>query len=325
MESIDDRIKRLKSELTQIYPENKLKDFFEESKDIEFIWKQGSHSLRLSPEEVAHLKTISNNIHELIREVTGTYGYVERLPMMKYKEQTLNTTERIHVSGKTLGHVIELAKETDRDTSSMIRYFLGLRGHETITKKRELSEMLKLSDKMRKESISMKMCECGESISAKANKCKECSARDRKEYQKRYQKKWREDNKGYHCKKVKEHYNKNYNIDERFTLKKSLRSLTFQAFKNKSYTKDSTTMEILGADYQTVKELIESKFTKGMSWDNRGDWHIDHIIPLAAANSVEELKALCHYTNLQPLWAFENMSKSDSYEEHDKVEFLNTQ
>jgi hypothetical protein len=46
-----------------------------------------------------------------------------------------------------------------------------------------------------------------------------------------------------------------------------------------------------------------------MNWDNRDKWHIDHIIPLASAKSPEEVEKLCHYTNLQPLWASDNMSK----------------
>jgi hypothetical protein len=56
---------------------------------------------------------------------------------------------------------------------------------------------------------------------------------------------------------------------------------------------------------------LESKFVDGMSWDNRSRWHIDHIMPLASAKTEEELVALCHYTNLQPLWAAENLRKSD--------------
>jgi hypothetical protein len=60
-----------------------------------------------------------------------------------------------------------------------------------------------------------------------------------------------------------------------------------------------------------LKKYIESKFKEGMSWDNYGvyGWHLDHIIPLSSAKNEEELKSLCHYTNLQPLWAFDNLSK----------------
>jgi hypothetical protein len=46
-----------------------------------------------------------------------------------------------------------------------------------------------------------------------------------------------------------------------------------------------------------------------MSWDNYGEWHIDHIKPLALAHTEEETYKLCHYTNLQPLWAIENLQK----------------
>ena len=56
---------------------------------------------------------------------------------------------------------------------------------------------------------------------------------------------------------------------------------------------------------------IESQFEPWMTWDNHGEWHIDHIIPLASATTKEEIKKLCHYTNLQPLLAEENLSKGD--------------
>ena len=48
-----------------------------------------------------------------------------------------------------------------------------------------------------------------------------------------------------------------------------------------------------------------------MSWDNYGKWHIDHIIPLSSANSEDDIYKLCHYTNLQPLWAEDNLKKSN--------------
>lgn len=66
---------------------------------------------------------------------------------------------------------------------------------------------------------------------------------------------------------------------------------------------------MLGCDWSHLKTHLESKFTDGMSWENRSMWHIDHIIPLASAKSIEEVVKLCHYTNLQPLWAEENLSK----------------
>ena len=60
-----------------------------------------------------------------------------------------------------------------------------------------------------------------------------------------------------------------------------------------------------------LKNYIENKFTEGMSWDNYGKWHIDHIIPLNSAKTEEEIIKLCYYTNLQPLWASDNIRKKD--------------
>lgn len=71
------------------------------------------------------------------------------------------------------------------------------------------------------------------------------------------------------------------------------------------------TQEMVGCSPQSLREHIESKFAGGMSWDNYGvnGWHLDHIIPLASAKNKEEIIKLNHYTNLQPLWAIENLKK----------------
>ena len=67
---------------------------------------------------------------------------------------------------------------------------------------------------------------------------------------------------------------------------------------------------MLGVDWEVCKAHIERQFTKGMNWSNYGEFHIDHIIPLASAKTEQELKKLCHYSNLQPLWAVDNLIKS---------------
>ena len=77
--------------------------------------------------------------------------------------------------------------------------------------------------------------------------------------------------------------------------------------------KTKKTCELIGCNWEQLKKYLESKFQQGMSWENYAyyGWHIDHIIPLASASNREEMEKLCHYTNLQPLWAQDNLSKGD--------------
>lgn len=75
--------------------------------------------------------------------------------------------------------------------------------------------------------------------------------------------------------------------------------------------KSRSTTEYIGCSWEELRSHLESQFKEGMTWDNYGlyGWHIDHIIPLASAESIEDLIPLLHFTNLQPLWAIENMKK----------------
>jgi hypothetical protein len=103
--------------------------------------------------------------------------------------------------------------------------------------------------------------------------------------------------------------------DDLFRLKNVLRQRTCLAFKRQGYAKNTKTQQMLGVDYEVAKAHIERQFKKGMSWSNHGEWHIDHIIPLASAKTEAELIKLCHYRNLQPLWAEENLSKHATIQE----------
>jgi hypothetical protein len=78
-------------------------------------------------------------------------------------------------------------------------------------------------------------------------------------------------------------------------------------------SKKEKTFDLIGCSPTQLKEHIENQFWVGMSWENHGlfGWHIDHKIPLSSAKDEEELKKLCHYTNLQPLWAIDNIKKRD--------------
>lgn len=106
-----------------------------------------------------------------------------------------------------------------------------------------------------------------------------------------------------------------YHNDPKFALKKNLRDRLSKALKSKKWIKGSKFSQYIGCDLETLKKHFESKFKEGMTWDNYGngpnDWVIDHITPLASAETLEQIYELCHYTNLQPLWRIENSLKSD--------------
>lgn len=77
------------------------------------------------------------------------------------------------------------------------------------------------------------------------------------------------------------------------------------------YTKKSKTQDILGCTWLEFKSHIERQFLKGMSWDNRSEWELDHIVPMSTAKTEQEVFRLNHHTNLRPLWKSENKSKSN--------------
>ena len=74
----------------------------------------------------------------------------------------------------------------------------------------------------------------------------------------------------------------------------------------------STTKKLVGCSIKTLRNHLGQRFTKGMTWNNYGKWHIDHIKPCASFDlSKESEQHKCfHYTNLQPLWAKDNLSKN---------------
>lgn len=99
--------------------------------------------------------------------------------------------------------------------------------------------------------------------------------------------------------------------DSLYKLKHNIRNLIRMSFKNLGHSKKSKTFDILGCTSREFYEHIESQFLKGMNWDNRKLWHIDHIIPISLAKTEEEVIKLNHYTNLRPLWAIDNIRKSN--------------
>lgn len=108
-------------------------------------------------------------------------------------------------------------------------------------------------------------------------------------------------------------YTKEYESNPKNKLKKNLKNRLRIAIKSQSTIKKGKTFELLGCTGEEAFKYIESLFQKGMSWDNYGEWHIDHIIPcsLFDLKNSEEQEICFHYTNLQPLWSEDNLSKGD--------------
>lgn len=98
-----------------------------------------------------------------------------------------------------------------------------------------------------------------------------------------------------------------------FKIRKNLRTRIYHAIK--STKKIDTTMRLVGCSLEYLMAYLESKFTDGMNWNNYGQWHIDHIRPCASFDltDLNQQKQCFHYTNLQPLWGKDNLSKGDRY------------
>lgn len=99
--------------------------------------------------------------------------------------------------------------------------------------------------------------------------------------------------------------------DSLYRLKRNTATLIRMKLNSGGYKKQSRTHEILGCDWEFFKSHMERQFLKGMSWENRSDWHIDHILPTSSAKNEEDAIRLNHFTNLRPMWAYENIAKGD--------------
>ena len=99
--------------------------------------------------------------------------------------------------------------------------------------------------------------------------------------------------------------------DPNFKIRLNLGSRICKAVKDGH--KSARTLELLGCTVDELKEHLESKFEEGMTFDNYGEWHIDHIKPCVSFDLTdpEEQRTCFNWVNLQPLWAKDNMSKGD--------------
>ena len=133
---------------------------------------------------------------------------------------------------------------------------------------------------------------------------------DHAEQMRAYHKKWKEDNRE-HCNEVmREWHNKKIKEDCVYAAAKRARCLIWQSLAKKGYQKNTKTYEMLGCDFDSLWSHLLGTWRKNYGRDWSGEpYAIDHIIPLAVATSEEEVKALCHYSNLQMLSPKDNRKK----------------
>lgn len=125
-----------------------------------------------------------------------------------------------------------------------------------------------------------------------------------------YGKKYRANNKSKHAEYKKEYHQKRKNEKE-YIIKRLLRVRVKMALKKGAVARSGSYHDLLGCVPMHAAKYLESLFIEGMTWENHGEWHIDHIIPCASFDLIdpEQQKKCFHYSNLQPLWAKDNLSK----------------
>ncbi len=152
----------------------------------------------------------------------------------------------------------------------------------------------------------------------------------RKAKDREHSKKWREANRGRYRELCRLFYKrhktrrlaacsayarKRWLTDPVFRLGRRIQSRIKMAIRTRG--KSPHTAELLGCTIETAMRHIESLFQEGMHWGNHSlrGWHLDHIRPVASFDLTDEaqLRACFHYTNLQPLWAKDNLHKGAKY------------
>ena len=119
------------------------------------------------------------------------------------------------------------------------------------------------------------------------------------------QKKYNDNNRDKRNLLAKNYRNKNPHImGWRYILNNSLKRL--------GKSKEGKTIDLLGYSVLDLKVHLESLFTEGMSWENYGDWHIDHIKPVSKFDPETPMRIVNALSNLQPLWGPDNIRKSDN-------------
>ncbi len=124
---------------------------------------------------------------------------------------------------------------------------------------------------------------------------------------------WRNNNRDKVRKWARDYERKRRSEDPKYRLSARTRTSVWTCLKERNIKKKSSTFILLGYSIEELMTHLESLFTEGMTWENYGEWHVDHKIPMASFQfeSTEDLefKECWKLSNLQPLWGPDNLSK----------------
>ena len=143
-------------------------------------------------------------------------------------------------------------------------------------------------------------------------KSKQCAAKwrvENPEKAKQHNVKWRAENPEHVASYINDYHKQRKAEDPLYRVQCNMRSMGNRVVKQLALgKKPASTEKWQGCSADELKDYFESLFQEGMTWDNYGEWHVDHIRPVCSF-SAEEWQQINHYTNLQPLWAEDNYSK----------------
>lgn len=134
-----------------------------------------------------------------------------------------------------------------------------------------------------------------------------------------YQKQYREINRDILNEKRADYQRERAKTDIQFRLSRYLRTGLYLAIQRQTGERkkpeQGSGVRDLGCTLEEFKVYIAKKFKDDMSWDNYGEWHLDHIRPVSRFDLLDpaQRKEAFHYSNYQPLWANENLAKSDNW------------
>lgn len=141
-------------------------------------------------------------------------------------------------------------------------------------------------------------------------------AKENRDKLREYHSEWRNINRDKINEQTRLWYLNKRRTDNGFRLKSNTRTAVWTCLKERNVAKYRSTFQLLGYTLEELMNHLESLFTEGMTWDNYGEWHVDHKLPMSSFNfettEDREFKLCWCLDNLQPLWGPDNLSKGSS-------------